>query len=72
MEPRPHVKLAPSGDPAPVWAHAFRREAAKWGILVTMVVFSVTLIDRLAEILALASILVAVMLNLPVFRTRAG
>jgi hypothetical protein len=37
-----------------------------------MVVFSITLIDRLAETLAVASILVAAILNLPSFGSKPG
>ncbi len=36
---------------------AFRQEAVKWGICLTMVVFVITLKDRLAEVLAAASFL---------------
>jgi hypothetical protein len=44
---------------------AFRQQAAKWGIFVSMIVFSITLRDRLVEILACASGAVWAMLNLP-------
>jgi hypothetical protein len=40
-----------------LWAKAVRRESAKYGILLTMMVFSVCLIDRVADYGILASIL---------------
>lgn len=49
------------------WGRAFRREAVKWGILLTMIVFSITLKDRHAEILAVTSFLVGLLLNLSFF-----
>jgi hypothetical protein len=58
----------PGGRPSlelPRWPRAFRREAAKWGIFITMIVFSITLIDRVADILASVSVLTWVILNLP-------
>ena len=51
----------------PRWSKAFRQEAVKWGILVTMIVFVITLKDRHAEILAAASFLVGSLLNARVF-----
>jgi hypothetical protein len=52
------------------WRVAFRKEAVKWGILITMIVFVITLIDRVAEYLAATSFLVGLLLNLPSFRRR--
>jgi hypothetical protein len=46
---------------------AFRQEAVKWGLFLTMVVFVITLKDRLAEVLAVASFLVGLLLNAPIF-----
>jgi hypothetical protein len=46
------------------WGKAFRNEATKWGILVTMIVFAITLKDRVAEVLAAASFLVGLLFNL--------
>jgi hypothetical protein len=66
----PDAGQASSGIRRRAWAHAIRREAAKWGILVTMVVFSITLIDRLAEVLAAASVFIAAILNLDQFAIR--
>jgi hypothetical protein len=45
------------------WGKAFQQEAAKWGIFLTMMIFVITLKDRLAEILAASSFLVGVLLN---------
>jgi len=49
------------------WGDALRRETSKWGIAFTMLVFTVTLKDRLAEVLAGASFLLWFALNLPDF-----
>lgn len=49
----------------PQWGHAFRTQALKWGLFLAMIVFSFTLVDRQADILIAASVLVAVLLNLP-------
>lgn len=53
---------------APDWKTAFRLEATKWGILVAMAVFVITLEDRHVEVLALASFLVGMLLNDPALR----
>lgn len=42
-----------------------RKEAAKWGLLLTMAVFSITLVDRQADYLAAGSYLLWAALNLP-------
>ncbi len=52
----------------PNWGQAFRREAVRWGIFITMVVFTATLIDRLAEVMAGVCLLAAALLNLPLYR----
>lgn len=67
------LRLAGSRDDAgkPSWAGAMRREAAKWGLLLTMSVFSITLVDRHADIGAGASYLIWALLNLPRRRTAA-
>jgi protein-S-isoprenylcysteine O-methyltransferase Ste14 len=49
------------------WKEALRKEASKWGLAVTMIVFTLTLQDRSAEILAAASFLFWLALNLPDF-----
>ncbi|HET8924694.1 MAG TPA: hypothetical protein VFN26_17055, partial [Candidatus Acidoferrum sp.] len=48
------------------WRKAFRHEAVKWGILVTMIVFVITLKDRYAEFLAVASFLAGTLFNVPI------
>jgi protein-S-isoprenylcysteine O-methyltransferase Ste14 len=47
------------------WRNALRKEAVKWGILLTMIVFVITLRDRLAEVLAASSFLIGLLLNAP-------
>jgi hypothetical protein len=54
------------------WAGAMRREAAKWGLLLTMTVFSITLVDRHADIGAGASYAIWALLNLPGRKTAAS
>jgi hypothetical protein len=49
------------------WGKAFRQETVKWGLFLTMVVFVITLKDRLAEVLAVASFLIGLLLNAPIF-----
>jgi protein-S-isoprenylcysteine O-methyltransferase Ste14 len=58
--------LPTKGD-APNWTPAFRQESAKWGLFLTMIIFTVSLVDRVAEVLALASLLLWLLLNLPLF-----
>lgn len=45
------------------WPQAFRLESVKWGLFLTMIVFTITLIDRVAEVLAGASVLLWLTLN---------
>ena len=52
---------------SPRWKDAVRKEASKWGIAATMIVFTLTLQDRLAETLAGASVLLWVVLNWSTF-----
>ena len=56
----------------PKWKKAFRQEGAKWGILVSMIVFVITLEDRHVEVLALASFLVGMLLNSPTLRHKTA
>jgi hypothetical protein len=58
--------LPAKGD-APNWKQALRQESAKWGLFLTMIIFTVLLVDRGAEILAVASVLLRLLLNLPSF-----
>lgn len=71
QDPHPSFSHAFTSPPAtsrkPGWLPAFRRQAVKWGILVTMIVFNITLQDRHADILAAASFLVGLCLNAPIF-----
>lgn len=50
-------------EPAGSWISAMRPEAAKWGLFLTMIVFTAVLIDRVADVLALVSLLTAAALN---------
>jgi hypothetical protein len=47
------------------WASAIRHEAAKWGLLVTMIIFTVSLVDRHADFGAGASYALWALLNKP-------
>src|SRR5208283_4752806 len=49
------------------WGNSLPPRDVKWGILLTMIVFSITLKDRHAETLAVVSFLVGLLFNLPVF-----
>jgi hypothetical protein len=51
----------------PKWGRALWQEAVKWGLVLTMIVFVITLKDRLAEVLAAASFLIGLLLNAPLF-----
>jgi hypothetical protein len=53
------------------WATAARAEAVKWGLLISMIVFTVTLRDAYADYLICASLLVGAVVNLPPLRRRA-
>jgi len=52
----------------PMWSKAFRQESAKWGLFLTMIVFTILLRDRIAEALAGLSFLVWVLLNFGSYR----
>jgi len=47
----------------PNWPHAIRSETAKWGIFITMIVFTITLKDRYAEALVCTSVVAWGLLN---------
>ena len=49
------------------WRAALRQEAGKWGMLLAMIVFVITLKDRVAEVLAAASLLTGLFLNAAFF-----
>jgi len=59
--------FCPAKGLAPDWKKAFRQESGKWGLFVSMIVFTILLIDRVADILVLASLLLWLVLNLPSF-----
>ncbi|MGO9323243.1 MAG: hypothetical protein ACLP07_01665 [Terracidiphilus sp.] len=61
----------PSAASPTSWLGAIREESAKWGIFVTMVVFTWLLIDRVAEYLAIASLLMWAALNCKTVWSRA-
>jgi hypothetical protein len=56
----------------PIWRKAFRQEAVKWGLFLTMIVFVITLKDRFAEILACASFLIGLVFSAPIFGYSPG
>jgi protein-S-isoprenylcysteine O-methyltransferase Ste14 len=58
-QPLPHRSLLE----LPMWGKAFRQESAKWGLFLTMIVFTLLLRDQVAEVLAVASFLVWAVLN---------
>jgi hypothetical protein len=59
--------LLPAQRVSAKWRYALRKEASKWGLAITMIAFTLTLRDRLAEILAGASFLLWLALNLSDF-----
>jgi hypothetical protein len=65
--PAPQTTSSPVSEQqvSPGWKRAFRQEAAKYGILVTVTVLVITLQDRHAEVLAVTSLLVGTLLNAP-------
>jgi hypothetical protein len=71
----PPPASSPQAKFNPQWRSALRQEAGKWGLLLTMIVFVITLKDRLAEVLASASLLTGLLLNASFFshsRNQAG
>ena len=68
------LALPGAEEPNPGWRKAFRHEAVKWGILITMIVFVITLKDGYAEFLVVASFLVGTSFNVPIVghSARAG
>jgi hypothetical protein len=55
-----------------LWLEALRSEAVKWGLFLTMIVFTITLKDRVAEVLAGLSVLVWIILNIWASQREAG
>jgi hypothetical protein len=62
---REQVRLQP--PPLVGWATAFRKETVKWAIVLSMIVFVITLKDRVAEVLIVASFFLGLILNAPIF-----
>jgi hypothetical protein len=44
-------------EPAPQWGPAFRLQVTKWGVFLTMIVFTITLADGVADYGIVASVL---------------
>jgi len=57
----------PAQNLAPHWKNALRQESVKWGIFVTMIIFTIVLVDRVADYLVLVSFFLWLFLNLPRF-----
>lgn len=60
---RPHDENEIDVAPSSRWSESLRRQAAKWGVTLTMVVFTITLVDRVADYGIVASVLVWIALN---------
>lgn len=61
--------VTPAVTPVVRWVTAARAEAVKWGLLISMIVFTVTLRDAYADYLIGASVLFAALVNLaPLWR----
>jgi protein-S-isoprenylcysteine O-methyltransferase Ste14 len=63
QEPAPFPSIVPARALHANWKEGLRKEASKWGLAVTMIVFTLTLRDRVAEILAALSFLLWFTLN---------
>lgn len=66
------LRLALCGDAVALksrtrWGRAIRREAVKWCLAVSMIVFVITLKDRVADILVAASFVIGLICNAPFF-----
>jgi hypothetical protein len=59
-------------EPALDWGSAFRLQVTKWGVFLTMIVFTTTLIDRVADYGIVASVLAWLPMNLPFRRGEAA
>ncbi len=57
----------PSKGVLPNWKKAFRKESGRWALFFSMIVFAIVLIDRVADVLVLASLLIGLLFNLPSF-----
>jgi hypothetical protein len=65
------AQTTPTRRPQLEWGKAFRREALKWGVFLTMIVFTLTLKDRVAEVLIGASVVLWILLNLRLSAVRS-
>lgn len=59
----PYARQPDPNTRAHAWEAAIRSESAKWGMFITMIVFTLLLQDRLAEVLAIISLFVWGFLN---------
>jgi hypothetical protein len=66
------MEVAEKQPPDPQWKSAFQGESVKWGVVVTMIAFVITLRDRVAEVLLVTSFLAGLLLNAPFFRNSQG
>ena len=64
--------IAPEGVPAPSAPAGWRESFVKWGIFATMVAFTITLQDRLAEALAGLVFVMSITFNVGSARRRGG
>lgn len=65
-------RLALRGDAAAIesdtgWGRAIRREAVKWCVVASMIVFVITLRDRVADVLVVVSFVIGLICNAPWF-----
>ncbi len=65
------AQTTPTGRAQLEWGKAFRREALKWGVFLSMIVFTLTLKDRIAEVLIGASVVLWILLNLRLSAVRS-
>ena len=57
------VAVAQRNGSGTMWGMAFRREIVKWAILISMIVFVITLKDRAVETLLVTSFLLGLLVN---------
>ena len=59
------LKLTPAPSVGPAWREGFRNATSKWGLSLSMIFFTLTLKDRVAEIGAGISLLIWLAVNRP-------
>ena len=59
------LKLTPAPSVGPAWREGFRNATSKWGLSLSMIFFTLTLKDRVAEIGAGISFLIWLAVNRP-------